>query len=290
MFFDLQLKVLIGLSFLAMTIDSGQLSSHNKTGRFNRNFVLSETPETHAIATLLKVYQTYDTHGPIQLRRIGHAHDGGYLIPELAMQEADIVIGYGVANDISFEDSATAIYEKPSYGFDCTCPLIYPMQKECHFIPSCIVSKESIKQFPSYASFDQHLDMVGAAGKKLFIKMDIEGNEYDTLPDILSYASKITGIVLEIHFMESKQIAQALHLLQMLDKNFLLVHVHGNNNCQDNFVTTNAKGSISRVLELSYINRGLVHSYEISKDQAHPTLLDMPNAPGLPDVEFTIFD
>lgn len=274
------------MSFLTMTITSSQLSSLDKAA----NSILPETPVTHAIAALLTVYQTYDANGLVQLRRIGRANDGGYLIPELAMQVADVVIGYGIANDISFEESTTAIYGKPSYGFDCACPVIQPKHKDCHFIPSCVVNNNSIKPFPSYATFDQHLNMVGATGKKLFVKMDIEGNEYDTLPDILQHAFNITGIVLEIHFMESAQIAQALHLLQMLDKDFLLVHVHGNNYCRDNFVTTNARGNIARVLELSYINRNLVQNYEISPDQSHPIRLDMPNTPDFPDVEFTILN
>jgi hypothetical protein len=47
---------------------------------------------------------------------------------------------------------------------------------------------------------------------------------------------------------------------------------------------------IPRVLELSYINRSLVQSYEISYDQMHPTSLDMPNDPGHPDSEFAIRD
>ena len=276
--------MLIGASILAMAMSLGQLSSLNKGG----HPILFETPETHAIAALLTVYQPYDVNGSVQLRRIGRANDGGYLIPELAMQKTDVVIGYGIANDISFEDSATAIYGKPSYGFDCTCPAIQPRQKECHFIPSCIASKESSNPIPGYASFDQHLGMVGAAGKKLFIKMDIEGSEYDTMPDILRHASAITGIVLEIHFMESGQIAQALRLLQMLDQDFLLVHVHGNNNCKDNFISANSRGNIPRVLELTYINRNLVQYFEISPDQSHPTRLDMPNSPGIPDAEFAI--
>jgi hypothetical protein len=90
--------------------------------------------------------------------------------------------------------------------------------------------------------------------------------------------------------MQSKQIAQALNLLQMLEKDFLLVHVHGNNNCKGSFVTTNSIGEITRVLELSYINRNLVQSYEISRDQTHPTSFDMPNVSKFPDVQFTILD
>lgn len=256
----------------------------------NCSTVLPETQETRAIASLLKVYQTYDDGGPIQLRRIGKNHDGGYVIPEQAILEADIVIGYGVGDDISFEDSATAIYGKPSFGFDCTCPPIAPTQKDCHFVPSCIVGKGSVHQLLISGTFDDHLASLGAADKKIFIKMDIEGNEYGTIPDILEHANQVTGIVLEIHFMEPGQIAQALHLMQSLDRDFLLVHVHANNYCIHCFATTNARGNIPRVLELSYINRSLVERYEVSQNQMHPTSLDQPNTWYFPDNEFTILE
>ncbi len=251
---------------------------------------LSETPETRAIAVLLKVYQTYDANGPIQLRRIGREYDGGYVIPEVAMHSADVVIGYGIGSDISFEESTTAIYGKPSYGFDCTCTPIQTRYKECQFISSCIVSKEFVEQSASMEPFDRHLDRIGARDKKMFIKMDIEGNEYDTVPDILQHACNVTGIVLELHFEELKQVPQALHLLQALNQNFLLVHVHGNNGSSNCFETSNARGCVSRVLELSYINRSLVQKYEISPHQAHPTSIDMPNISHLPDSDFTILD
>jgi hypothetical protein len=132
------------------------------------------------------------------------------------------------------------------------------------------------------------LSMIGAAGKNVFVKMDIEGNEYETMPDILRHASTITGIVLEIHFEKADQIAQALGLLQRLNRDFLLVHVHGNNHTPHGFMTSNSRGVITRVLELTYINRSLVQSYEISSNQTHPTCLDMANYTRLSDVAFTI--
>lgn len=284
----MKLKVLLIL-LLTITTGLSQLHPLDKSHPHDWHSVLLETPDTKAIAEHLKVYKAYDANGPIQLRRIGKANDGGYVVPELALSSADIVLGYGIANDISFEDSSAATYEKPSFGFDCTCPRIQPVQKKCHFISSCIVGEEgSGQQFSSSATFDQHVDMVGANGKNIFVKMDIEGNEYETMPDILRRASNITGIVMEIHFTEPQQITKALHLLEMLDKDFLLVHLHSNNHCRDVFVASNAIGYIPRVLELSYINRRLIQNYEISSDQTHPTYLDMPNTPNLPDVEFTI--
>ena len=59
--------------------------------------------------------------------------------------------------------------------------------------------------------------------------MDIEGNEYGVIPDILQYSSFITGIVIEIHFCAKSQISQALALMKKLARNFVLIHVHGNN-------------------------------------------------------------
>ncbi len=150
--------------------------------------------------------------------------------------------------------------------------------------------KQGLTPRPGYSTFEQHLEWTHALNKKLFIKMDIEGDEYTTLPDILEYTPEITGIVLEIHFMTSSEITKALSLIRLLNNDFLLVHVHGNNNCVDRFVTRNSIGYIPRVLELTYINKNLLTSYALKGTQDHPTLLDMSNVPGYPDAEFTILE
>ena len=169
----MRFKATVILSFL--TVKSSWLLSLGPQSER----VLSETPETRTIAALLKVHQAYDANGPIQLRRIGKEYDGGYIIPEVAVQKADVVLGYGIGYDISFEDSATAIYGKPSYGFDCAYSPIMPSQEQCHFVSSCIVGKEFTEQSSNLESFDRHLDRVGARDKKLFVK--ISGGAYQNL-------------------------------------------------------------------------------------------------------------
>jgi len=118
--------------------------------------------------------------------------------------------------------------------------------------------------------------------------MDIEGGEYNSLPEILDHQKNITGIVLEIHFFANNEISKALELMQKINKNFLLVHVHGNNACGNFFVTSRSKGLIPRILELTYINRNLVDYYELSSSQQHPLPIDQRNIPGIPDVAFSI--
>lgn len=280
--------VCLGFAFFYVgpKLGSATLSSTQTSG------LLSETPDTRDIISHLKVYQAFAMKGPLEFRRLGRAYDGGYVVPELALQEADVVLGYGISDDISFEEMAAEIYGKPSYGFDGTCPTIDVKQPLCQFIPLSIVSHAKTQHSPNEihgsSSFDQQIDFLEIGDKKLFVKMDIEGNEYGVLPDILQHASQITGLALEIHFCENTQIPQALNLLKMLEKDFLLVHVHGNNCCLDFFETSNALGHITRVLELSYINRQLICEYQASPDQTHPTPLDMANAPHLPEVTFTI--
>ncbi len=256
--------------------------------KLNRT-ILPETSETLAIVDLLKTYQPFLKNKPISLVRLGRNYDGGYAIPHLAMERADVLLGYGISNDISFEDSAAEIYGVQSFGFDGTCAQINPQSDRCVFIPYNIESKVSsaYSQFPSL-TFEEQLKMFNLQNKKMFIKMDIEGGEYNSLHEILDHQKNITGIVLEIHFCADDELSKALRLMQAINKNFLLVHVHGNNYCTDFFKTSMSQGLITRVLELTYINRNLVDYCQLSPSQRHPLPIDQRNNPHIRDVVFSI--
>ncbi|MDP1614438.1 MAG: hypothetical protein Q8L68_01435 [Methylococcales bacterium] len=243
------------------------------------------------IANLLKKYQAYETNGPLRLRRIGKDHDGGYVVAELALEQADIIMGFGIYDDSSFEEQASMIYGKRSYGFDGSVLLQQPAHKLFHFSPLFLISHEETKKiqgrYSNAASFDDMIQIFHLEEKKLFIKMDIERSEYTTMPDVLRHASKITGITFELHFGDDEDIPLALDLLKQIQKDFFLIHVHGQNPC-NRFSVSNVKGEIPRFLELSYINKHLVKSAELAVNQRHPTPLDMPNNPKYPDIYFEI--
>jgi len=243
------------------------------------------------IASLLKRYQVYDKNGLIPLRRLGKNNDGGYVVPEKALEEADVIMGYGISDDSSFEESASEIYKKRSYGFDGSVALDTVSHPLFDFSPIYIISSEQMKQFngvpTKYSSFDQHLKIFHLEDKKIFVKMDIESNEYQTMPDILRHTPQITGITFELHILNNEQVSQANYLLKQFQKDYLLVHVHGHN-LLPRFQVPNAKGSIPTHLELSYINKNLVHHYELSQKQTHPTSLDMPTDPKVSECYFEI--
>lgn len=241
------------------------------------------------IVRLFKKYQAYDLSGPLRLRRIGKDYDGGYIIPEIALEQADVIMGYGINDDSSFEEEASAIYGKRSYGFDGSVTFRKITHKLFHFSPIYLIKDGALAETTTnYSSFQDHLDIFHLRGKKLFIKMDIEGNEYRTMPDILEHSSFITGITFELHFHEQDQLAPALYLLQQLQKDFILVHIHGHNYCNRFIMENFVKGELPRIIELSYINKNIIQYAHISKNQQHPTALDMPIDRNRPEIFFEI--
>ncbi len=126
----------------------------------------------------LKVYTVFDQSGPIQLIRHGKPGDGGYLVPRVAFEKADVLLGYGIADDISFEESFSTVYQKPSFGFDCGVENIPINNKLCTFISECIANDNNVyvhqKSSGKFSTFPHQLKKLGLQDKKLFIKMDIE--------------------------------------------------------------------------------------------------------------------
>lgn len=264
-----------------------------------------ETSNTYLFdhfVSMLKVYSAYDEYSQLELKRWGKKNDGGYVIPIKALESADMLLGYGIDEDNSFEDSFSLAYSKPSYGFDCGIDGIESKSELFHFVDQCIGNDKFLydkyQSSGNISSFSTQLKKLGiASDSKLFIKMDIEGAEYDAFQDILNYSDQITGIVLEIH-TETRQhtgdrllLSRALELMVALEENFLLVHIHGNNCCVGTgFYSSNAIGRIPNVMELSYINKNLVSNYEISKNTTYPLSIDMPNIPNHPDASFKLLN
>lgn len=247
------------------------------------------------LVKFLKVYTAYDQNGPLKLVRHGKTYDGGYVTAVKAFEEADVLLGYGIDLDNSFEDQFSIIYNKPSYGFDCGIEHIDSKSNLFTLVRECIGSDAFLYNISNtngkISSFEQQLDKLKLRDKKIFIKMDIEGAEYDAFPGIIKNKNNITGITLEIHFTDLESTKKALSLLKQLDKDFVLIHVHGNNCCvHSGFATVNSIGVIPNVIELSYINRSLVTHVELSADQSHPLDIDQPNIQGAPEATFKILD
>jgi len=235
------------------------------------------------------VYDAKIGNNTLEFVRLGKRHDGGYVVPKKAIEASDILMGYGIANDISFERDFTERFNKPSYGFDCGVENIKTGNPDCHFFNECIGTSDYLykNQISSgkISTFFKQLQRLELINKKILIKMDIEGAEYVVIDDILKNSNNITGIIIEIHNRNGKNNKKVIKLLSSLENSFVLVHVHGNNSCCG--CKTNGF-PIPCVIELTYINKNLISSYHISNNQKHPLPIDEPNNSKRPDCEFEI--
>lgn len=239
-------------------------------------------------------YDAIDISGkPLTLERIGRENDGGYVVPVQALNQAEALLGYGIGDDISFEEAFCNFTQKPAYAFDGGISNIAISNPLCSFFSECIGNDNFL--WGNYSSgksstFSEQITRLGLVESPVFIKMDIEGAEYDCFMDILLKAQQITGFVIEIHFLTNPHFQnKAKLLLEAIEKDFVLIHLHANNFATISlFSSQYVKGLIPHVVELTYINKNLLGAYRVSRDQKHPKSIDMNNNPNEPDCEFKI--
>ena len=122
------------------------------------------------------------------------------------------------------------------------------------------------------------------AAPHLFVKMDIEGEEYRTLPGILEDADSITGLVIEFHDCDLLW-ERFTEIMDQAARDFAVVHVHGNN-CVPLVPGTPCPSAI----EVSLANRSLLPAELHPSGASYPLDgLDMPNLAARPDYPL-VFD
>lgn len=111
-----------------------------------------------------------------------------------------------------------------------------------------------------------------------FIKMDIEGSEYQVLPGLAAYESKINGLAVEFHNCDIYW-DQFSTIMDQLSQYFVVVHIHGNN-----FESLIPDSTTPRALEISFLNRRLLPGQprETTAQFPRPNL-DRPCNPAKPD-------
>lgn len=248
------------------------------------------------LVTNLQVYDINGESGPLNLTRFGRDGDGGYVVVEKSFDNADILMSYGIAGDSSFEEAFVNKYKKDAYGFDCSIESVSTNNDLFHFVPECISSGDFIskgtKSSMKITTFLQQVNTLKLEDKNIFIKMDIEGAEYNAWSDILSLKDQITGVAMELHLRSREDLPRAIKLTDELKQHFYLVNVHGNNCPKPRRATFDEiPGSSDRLpvlLELTYINKDLVTSAVISEDQSHPSKYDMPNCNHYSELKFNL--
>jgi hypothetical protein len=244
---------------------------------------------------------------PIEINtlvRIGRNNDGGYVINEKNISNADVLIGLGMSDDWSFEENFNFINSVPTYIYDDSVSLkkfiklctkyFFRINKPRIFIHWLKTSFKYIKFFngdkfhkkifvgmdlpPDYISLNTIIDKLKRQKfSRIYLKIDIEGWEYRLLQDLILHSETIEGLVIEFHDFD-------LHIEKI--KKFInkfplsLVHTHCNNYSP---LTDN---NMPIAIECTFSKK--INSKKLVKNL--PNILDMPNNPMIEDYKLTFFD
>jgi len=125
-------------------------------------------------------------------------------------------------------------------------------------------------------------------GGDLLLKMDIEGSEWDVLADPSNqpFLQQFSQIILEFHSIggsETHDVRQQLVGMQNLLRDFVVVHVHGNNCCGEVHGLPSGY-NIPRILEATLVHRAKIPVGQCEPNPAQTGPDNLPRAPPLPDM------
>jgi hypothetical protein len=229
------------------------------------------------------ILQYLDVYHFDKKTRLGNNCDGGYVIG-LVEGNYDCYISAGVSNEESFSRDFINHYNmnnNNSFAFDGTI-MKYPVQ----YTNKITFIKKNINSF--YDSKNANLLYFMKTYKNIFLKMDIEGSEYNWLlntteDDLLSFKQ----IVIEIHGINDNSWNASYNskqeCLKKLSNTHYLIHIHGNNH-------SNVKNNIPDVIEATFIRKDCFNNNPIFNSTNLPIPnLDYPCCLLKPDYNLSFF-
>lgn len=233
--------------------------------------------------------------------RLGSDCDGGYVVPQDKISEIDGVLSFGIDQNWTFEAYLRSIrpeitlhaydhtiHERQFYRDARTAWLrLFGLRGSWRQVQEKAQKLKSFRKtfFGGACHFREKIsDRVSGSGqadlstafqrmgacRNILMKMDIEGDEYRVLPDLILHARKIAVLVIEFHDTSVYRLTFRSCILA-LRNHFYLAHLHANN------AGGLAKDGLPELLELTFV-RGRPRSKQ--KIQSLPIQgLDQPNLP-----------
>ena len=242
------------------------------------------------------------------LVRLGSKHDGGYVVTENIIRHTDFLIGLGVGTDWAFEENFHNRTGCPIHCYDHTISvsrltidairnlMIFPRTPGIRefrrfYLPHILLPvyysmffsgnrkhfKEKVGDDPEYfTDFGKIFSRI-PGGDKVFIKMDIEGWEYRALHGLRDYYERLTGLIVEFHYLHTMMETVRKHISD-LGKSFDIVHVHVNNHDG-----TGERG-MPKTIEMTFESKEYPPVTEKPSDRTYPVDgIDFPNMEHLTD-------
>ncbi|WP_440054977.1 FkbM family methyltransferase [Pseudoalteromonas sp. T1lg65] len=247
------------------------------------------------------------------LIRLGNQFDGGYVVPELQVKSANLLLSLGINDDWRFDKMFQSLNPEckiigvdytvtPSFIFKKTLQNTFKSlintlinnkikkQKYTTRLKNCVqfyaffrgknqffTKKISDRNAGQEITLHQLIKNTAHENDKIFLKMDIEGAEYLVIDDLCKHADKIQTIAAEFHHLDT-QTENFNAAIEKLKAHFQIVHIHGNN-----YGKLCPRNNFPETIELTLVNKSQLSEALPSSMQYPIEGLDYPNNPLKPD-------
>lgn len=236
----------------------------------NVSYVVHVTEQLSTIESGLTVYDAPN----ISKKRIGSTFDGGYVIIDNLSTIYDAFISAGISNDINFELDFLAMHSNVNCNaYDGTIMALptssHPHHSRIHFHKMNIGPQNKHDTTNLHDILDTH--------QNIFLKMDIEGSEWDWLASISDdHINNIAQLVIEYHWILKNDSEKRFAMLSRIASTHYLVHLHVNNYAPVLSMYNDIE--LPDVFECTYVAKRLLSNFSM-KPSSRPIpdpLIDRP--------------
>ena len=213
------------------------------------------------------------------LQRYGEANDGGYLMCANFLPASQAGYSYGIDGRDGWGCDVATATKIPVHQYDCfntTAPACASGPTMFH--TECVGPERAARDGRTFDTVASHINTNGDTGKRLVVKMDVEGDEWQSLAAAPDYVLEaIDQMAVEFHRVER---ADALPTAERLRQFFYVAHVHYNNyECRPGY-----EPFPGPVFEVLLVNKRIAVA-DPWVDARGPSPLDAPNAPEIADCQ-----
>lgn len=213
-----------------------------------------------------------------RLQRFGEEHDGGYLLCANLLDAVESGYSYGISGYDQWGCDVATRLDVRVHQYDC----FDRRQPVCStgrtvFHAECIDSSPRVEGGRPFDTLESQIAKNGDAGKRLVVKMDVEGAEWESLlgapEDLLQ---RIDQMAIEFHGVDEKE--RFLLAIWKLREYFYVVNLHWNNHACGSRAPFPAWA-----YEVLLVNKRI--GVPDPATPATPSPLNRPNNPDAPDCQ-----
>jgi hypothetical protein len=215
-----------------------------------------------------------------ELKRFGEPNDGGYILCGNLLGDVQSAYSYGISGFDGWGCEVSTQLKVRTHQYDCfdtrlpkPCP-----SGDTEFHAECVAAKSFTESNRIFDSMERQFAKNGDSRKRLVVKMDVEGAEWDSLLEASDETlDQIDQLAIEMHYVENPQYVR---VVERLKQRFHVAHLHFNNNsCWHAIYPFPAWA-----YEVLFVNKRLA-TLAPGEPPRRPAAVDAPNNPNAPDCQ-----